>query len=307
MKKDSKIFVAGHKGLAGSAIVRVLKDRGFTNVLTADRARCDLENTFKTLRFFNWEKPEFVFLCAAKVGGILANKNNPVDFMVRNLRIQTNVLEAASKYGVEKLLFLGSACAYPKHAECPVKESALLTGPLEESNECYALAKISGVKLCDAYRAQYSRNFISAMPTNLYGPGDHYDPRDSHVIPGMIRRLHNARGGGYATLWGTGKPTREFLFSEDLARACLVLMEKYNSAGTINVGTREPVPLRGLAELVAYTVGYKGPILWDSSKPDGTPHRSLNSSKVFELGWRPEMSLACGLDIAYRDFLCQLR
>lgn len=253
MNKDSRIFVAGHRGLVGSALVRALKLRGFNNLVTVDRKQADLTDPVAVKWLFSSYLPEYVLLSAARVGGIAANAAQPVEFMAQNMRIQLNVLESAAEYRVKKLLFLGSACAYPKMAENPVKESSLLTGPLESSNECYALAKIAGVKLCQAYRSEFGLDFISAMPTNLYGIGDHYGLENSHVVPGMIRRLHEAREADApeAVLWGTGNPTREFLFSDDLAEACLLLMEKYSDAETINVGGGVTMALRIVAAQIA--------------------------------------------------------
>jgi GDP-L-fucose synthase len=306
MQADSRILITGHRGLVGSAVVRVFSDVGFTNLICVRRADCDLRDRAAVANLFSSKKPEYVIMCAAKVGGIMANQRSPVEFFTDNARIQMNVMESAFASGVKKLLFLGSACAYPKFAGCPVKESALLTGALEGSNEMYALAKISGVKLCDAYRQQYGCNFISAMPTNLYGVRDTYNDADCHVIPGMIKKFHEAEPPRKpVTLWGTGGPTREFLFSDDLARACLVLLEKYDSPGTVNIGTGQPVMLRQLAELIAKTTGYAGDIMWDLSKPDGTPARGLDSSKMFGLGWSPAVPLERGLAVAYNDFLCR--
>jgi len=304
MNKNSRIFVAGHRGLVGSALCRVLRARGFTNLITASREEVDLSNPVAVKWFFSSLGPEYVFLSAAKVGGIVANSTYPVEFMTENLKIQLNVLENAKERGVKKLLFLGSACAYPKLAEVPIKEASLLTGALEPSNECYAIAKIAGIKLCDAYRKEFGCDFISAMPTNLYGIGDHYDLDNSHVIPGMIRRLHEAasRVGQPATLWGSGRPTREFLFADDLAEACLVLMESYSEAGPINVGYGATTSLRNLAAYVARTVGFSGDIFWDESKPDGTPDRRMDNSRIHSLGWAARTSLPVGLGFAYQDF-----
>lgn len=305
MTKTSRVFVAGHRGLAGSAICRELQKREFTNLMLVGREVADLRDPVAVKWLFSSYLPEYVFLCAAKVGGIVANSELPVEFMTDNLRIELNVLEAAKEYGVKKLLFLGSACAYPKFAKTPVSEDALLTGLLEPSNECYALAKISGVKLCDAYQREYGCDFISATPTNLYGIGDNYTLRHSHVIPGMIRRLHDAKNRRMSEvkMWGTGKPTRDFLFSDDLARACFRLMEDYQGPGTINVGTGQTVELCRVAETIAEVVSFPGELLWDMTTPDGTPDRKLDCSKIYALGWRPEVSLDAGLRIAYDDFL----
>lgn len=308
MRIDSRIFVAGHRGLVGSAICRVLKAAGFVNLVLIGREAVDLRDPVAVKWLFSSYLPEYVFLCAARVGGIVANSEKPVEFMQDNMRIQLNVLESAKEYGVKKLLFLGSACAYPKMAKSPVREEDLLTGPLEPSNECYALAKISGIKLCDAYRSEFGCDFISAMPTNLYGVGDNYSPRYSHAIPGMIRKLHEAKRASLpeVMLWGTGKPTRDFIFSDDLARACLVLMEKYSKPGTINIGTGTDLPLCEIAEKIKQVVRYYGRIGWDPVVSDGTPKRRLDCSKILEMGWRPEVSLEEGLALTYEDFVkCQ--
>ena len=306
MNKDSCIFVAGHRGLVGSAICRVLRAHGLTDLVVAPHEEVDLTDPAQTKWFFSVYEPEYVFLSAAKVGGIVGNLTYPVEFMTQNMRIEMNVLESAKEYKVKKLLFLGSACAYPKFAENPIRESSLLTGVLEYSNECYALAKISGIKLCDAYRAEYGCDFISAMPTNLYGIGDNYDPKNSHVIPGMIRRIHTAKvEGESAELWGTGAPTREFLFSDDLAEACWSLMETTTTLGLVNIGYGTPTCLRTLARLVAQVLDYTGEIGWDTSKPDGTPERLLDNTKIFSTGWRPKVGLEEGLALVYKDFLCR--
>lgn len=307
MNKDAKIFVAGHRGLVGQALCRTLKSRGFENLVVVSREEVDLTDPVAVKWFFSSTQPEYVFLSAAKVGGIVANSERPVDFMVDNLRIEMNVLENSWKYGVKKLLFLGSACAYPKHAENPIREESLLTGALEPSNECYALAKIAGIKLCQAYRKQHGCDFISAMPTNLYGISDHYDLQNSHVIPGMIHRIHDAKAAGKesVTLWGTGQVTREFLFADDLAAACVLLMDTVPDLGLVNIAPGGTVSLETLAEMVARVVGFAGRMEWDVSKPDGTPLRALDSSKIYTLGWMPRVSLADGLELAYQDFLCQ--
>jgi GDP-L-fucose synthase len=307
VEKNSRIFVAGHRGLVGSAICRELERRGFNNVVTTTKNETDLKDWSQVAGFFANHRPEYVFLAAAKVGGIAANAAAPVDFLQDNLLIQTNVMQASYELDVKKLLFLGSACAYPKHAECPIKESALLTGPLEPSNAPYALAKIAGITLAQSYAKQYGCRFISAMPTNLYGPGDHYDLENSHVLPGMVRRIHEAKttGASEVTLWGSGNPTREFLFSDDLARACLLLMEKYDSPELINIGFGEAISLRELANKIRWELDFHRPVKWDTTRPDGTPLRSLDSSKIFNLGWRPIVSLEEGLRISYEDFLCR--
>lgn len=305
MNKDSKIFVAGHRGLVGSALCRVLRAEGYTNIITVGRGDVDLTDPVAVRWFFSSYLPEYVFLAAAKVGGIVGNSDAPVEFMLENLRIQDNVISNSKNYGVKKLLFLGSACAYPKLAETPIQESSLLTGMLEPSNECYALAKICGIKLCRAYRKQYDCDFISAMPTNLYGIGDHYDLRTSHVIPGMIRRMHEAKSVGVVELWGSGRPIREFLFADDLARACIVLMQKYSGVLSVNITSGIPITLQHLSEYVAQAVGFTGKTQWDTSRPDGTPNRQLDDTILSNLGWQPEVELPDGLKLAYDDFLCQ--
>lgn len=307
MNQNSKIFVAGHRGLVGSALCRVLRTSGFTNIVTATRGDIDLTDPVATKWFFSVHEPEYVFLAAAKVGGIMANSAQPVEFMLENLRIQDNVISNAHNYRVKKLLFLGSACAYPKFAENPIRESALLTGELEPSNECYALAKICGIRLCQSYQAEYGDCFISAMPTNLYGIGDHYDLENSHVIPGMIRRFHEAKEKRTnVLLWGTGHPTREFLYSDDMAEACIRLMHEYSGRSTVNITSGYPVKLRTLAEMISQIVGFPGKVLWDLDKPDGTPDRRLDGSILHSLGWCAETPLAEGLRLTYEDFLCQL-
>lgn len=307
MNKKSKIFIAGHRGMVGNAIYHALKAQNYEHLITVDRKEVDLADPVATKWLFSVYEPEFVFLSAAKVGGIIANLTFPVEFMQDNLRIELNVLENARQYKVKKLLFLGSACAYPKMAENPIRENSLLTGPLEPSNECYALAKIAGIRLCEAYQSQYGCDFISVMPTNLYGIGDHYDLQNSHVIPGMIARIHAANHANRAgvTLWGTGEPSREFLFADDLAEACVALMSHPENLGLVNIGSGSCIKLRQLAESVAATVGYSGHISWDVDKPDGTPERKLDSSKIFSIGWGPKISLSEGLKLAYQDFLCQ--
>lgn len=305
MEETSRIFVAGHRGLVGSAICRELAKKKFTNVVVAQRNDVDLKDWGAVARFFAYTQPEYVFLTAAKVGGIAANAIAPVDFLQDNLLIQTNVMQASYEMGVKKLLFLGSACAYPKHAACPIREDSLLTGPLEPSNAPYALAKIAGIALAQSYWKQHGCCFISAMPTNLYGPGDHYDLENSHVLPGMVRRIHEAKEKDSVTLWGSGSPTREFLFSDDVARACIRLMEKYHSPNLINIGSGEEISLRELAEKISWALEFNKPIVWDESRPDGTPRRAMDSSKIFEMGWRPIVSLEEGIRIVYQDFLCR--
>jgi GDP-L-fucose synthase len=306
MNKESKIYVAGHRGLVGSALVRVLRDQGFTNIVKAPHRDVDLTVPDAVKWFFAREEPEYVFLAAARVGGIIANSTYPVEFMLDNMRIEDNVISNAKLYGVKKLLFLSSSCAYPKHAPNPIKEDYLLTGMLEPSNKWYAVVKIAGILLCDAFRQEYGCDFISAMPTNLYGVGDSYDLQNSHVIPGMIRRFHEAKTKtGECWLWGTGKPTREFLFADDLARACIVLMQEYSEAGTINISSGQPMMLEDLAYRVREMVGFWGKGGWDTTKPDGTPDRRLDISKITALGWAPQVGLEEGLKLAYQDFLCR--
>lgn len=303
--KDAKIYIAGHTGLVGSALWRELKRQGFTNLIGKTRNELDLLNTQAVNEFFEKERPEFVFLAAAKVGGILANSRYPVDFLQDNLKIQLNIIEAAHRFGVKKLLFLGSSCIYPKYAPQPMKEEYLLTGALEPTNEWYAIAKIAGVKLCQAYRRQFGCNFISVMPTNLYGPNDNYHPLDSHVLPAMIRRFYEARksGASCVTCWGTGTPRREFLYVDDLASACVFLMKNYDDEQIINIGCGYDITIKELSELVAEIVGFTGEIKWDASKPDGTPQKLLDCSRLFSMGWRPKYDLKTGIRLAYEDFL----
>ncbi len=306
MNKNERVYVAGHRGLVGSAILRELRAQGFTDLVFANHDEVDLTDPRVTKWWFSSIIPKYVILAAAKVGGIIANSTYPVEFMLENLRIQDNVISNARDYGVKKLLFLSSSCAYPKHAKNPVKESDLLTGPMELSNEGYAIAKIAGVRLCEAYRREYGLNFISAMPGNIYGVGDHYDLNNSHVIPGMIHRLHKAKTEGVdVTLWGTGTPIREFLYVDDLAKACVRLMEAYDGEETVNITSGEPTRLCDLAKFVADAVGFTGKINWDTSKPDGTPARIIDNTKLKELGWKAEVPLPKGLKLAYQDFLCQ--
>ena len=305
MLPESKIYIAGHNGLAGSAIWRELQRQGFTNLIGRRSAELDLSDKAAVDRFFDAERPEYVFLAAAKVGGIKANNDFPGDFLFRNLAIQNNVIDAARRFSVRKLLFLGSSCIYPKLAPQPLKEEYLLTGPLEPTNEWYAIAKIAGIKLCQAYRRQHGCDFISAMPTNLYGPGDNYDPMGSHVLPAMIRRFHEAKSSQvpFVMCWGTGTPLREFLHSDDLGRALVFLMQSYSEEQFINVGSGTDLPIRELAETVARVTGYRGEIRWDPSKPDGTPRKLMDSSCLRALGWQPEVPFEEGIAGAYRDFL----
>lgn len=305
MKKDSKIYVAGHRGLVGSAIVRSLTENGYTNIITRTRQELDLLDQKAVAAFFATEKPEYVFFAAAKVGGIMANKTYPADFIRENLQIETNVIDAAYTNGVTKLLFLGSSCIYPKFAEQPIKEEYLLTGTLEPTNDAYAIAKIAGIIMCQSYHRQYGSNFISVMPTNLYGPNDNFDLETSHVLPALIRRFHKAKENGApsVTLWGTGSARREFLFVDDLADACVHLMNTYDSPEIVNIGTGEDVTIKELAETIQAIVGYEGAIEWDTSKPDGTPRKLLDVSKLHSLGWRHTMSLKEGLESTYAWYL----
>jgi GDP-L-fucose synthase len=305
MNKDARIFVAGHRGLVGSAIDRRLQSDGCSNVLTRTRAQLDLRNQADVEEFFRSERPEYVFLSAAKVGGIHANSTYPADFMRDNLQIQSNVIDSAYRHGTKKLLFLGSSCIYPKLAPQPIPEDSLLTGPLEPTNEWYAIAKIAGLKMCQAYRRQYGFNAISVMPTNLYGPGDNFDLQNSHVLPALIRKFHDAKGRRDAkvVVWGTGTPRREFLHVDDLADACLFLMEGYDSEELINVGWGEDISIRDLALLVRDIVGYAGDIEFDASKPDGTPRKLLDVGRLRSRGWAPRITLRAGIESAYQWFL----
>lgn len=300
--RSSKVFVAGHRGLVGSAIVRKLKSLGFTNLLLRTHAELDLTRQSEVESFFAAEKPEFVILAAAKVGGIHANKTYPADFIAINLQIQTNVIDSSHRHGVKKLLFLGSSCIYPKFAPQPIPETALLSGPLEPTNEWYAVAKIAGIKMCEAYRFQHGFDAISAMPTNLYGPNDNFHPENSHVLPALIRRFHEAksRGDPRVVVWGTGSPLREFLHVDDLADACVFLMESYGGAEHVNVGSGSEVSIRELAEMVKEVVGFEGDLVWDPSKPDGTPRKLMDSSRLAGLGWSPKVSLREGLVDTYK-------
>lgn len=302
---DQRVFVAGHRGMVGAAITRELQRRGYPQVLTRSRAELDLENQNQVHRFFSTTPVDVVYLAAAKVGGILANQNHPVDFLYKNLMIQCNVIRAAYAAGVRKLLFLGSSCIYPRDAQQPLREDALLTGPLESTNEPYAIAKIAGLKLCEAYQREYGARFICAMPTNLYGPHDNYDLHSSHVLPALIRKFHEGRESGQdsVTIWGTGTPLREFLYVDDLAQACVMLMEHPDAEGIYNIGAGKDISIADLAALVARVVGYHGRIVYDTAKPDGTPRKLMDSSRVQALGWRPEVSLVDGITLAYGHFL----
>lgn len=303
-ERDAKIFVAGHRGLVGGAIVRSLGCAGYTNLLTAPRAALDLRDRAAVQAFFDAERPAYVFVAAAKVGGILANSQYPADFIRDNLEIQTNVIDSAWRSGVTKLAFLGSSCIYPRLAPQPIREDSLLTGPLEATNEWYAIAKIAGIKMCQAYRQQYGFNAISLMPTNLYGPGDNFDLNSSHVLPALIRKFHEARRSGApeVVIWGTGTPRREFLYVDDLADACVHLMQGYDEPEIVNVGVGEDVSILEVAQLVREIVGYEGAITHDLSKPDGTPRKLLDVSKLSALGWRAQTSLRDGIAKTYRWF-----
>jgi len=305
MDRSARIFVAGHRGLVGAAIVRALQARGFGGLLLRSRQELDLTRQDAVDAFFAEQRPEYVFLAAARVGGIHANSTYPADFIRDNLQLQTNVIDAAYRHGVRKLLFLGSSCIYPKLAPQPIAESSLLTGPLEPTNEWYAIAKIAGLKMAQAYRRQYGFDAISAMPTNLYGPGDNFNLENSHVLPALIRRFHEARerGAGHVTLWGTGTPRREFLHVDDAADACLFLMEHYDGEEPVNVGCGEDVTIRELAERVRDAVGFAGRIEFDTGRPDGTPRKLLDVTRLTSLGWRPRIPLADGVASTYRWFL----
>jgi GDP-L-fucose synthase len=307
MKPGDSIYVAGHRGMVGSALVRLLRQRGFTNVLVRTRAELDLCDASAVRAFYRKEKPAYVLVAAAKVGGILANASQPVEFLSENLQIELNLINGAHAAGVAKLLFLGSSCIYPKLAAQPLVEESLLTGSLEPTNEAYALAKICGVRLCQAYHKEYGANFISAMPTNLYGPEDNFDPQTSHVLPALLWKFHAAKmkGEKQVTLWGTGEPFREFLHVDDLAEACLFLMERYDSPELINIGCGRDLHIRELAEMVRGVVGFAGEIKWDTSKPDGTPRKLLDISKVNALGWQPRIGLEDGLRSTYAWWLAQ--
>lgn len=303
MNKGDKIFVAGHRGMVGSAIKRKLENSGFANLVYRTSAELDLRNQAAVQEFFGQERPDYVFLAAAKVGGILANNTYKAEFLYDNLMIQNNVIHQAYKNGVKKLLFLGSSCIYPKFAEQPMKEDALLTGLLEPTNEPYAIAKIAGIKMCDAYRAQYGCNFISAMPTNLYGPNDNYDLNNSHVLPALLRKFHEAKENNLPSVevWGTGSPLREFLHVDDLAEACLFLMGNYDEAGHINVGSGSEISIKDLAQMIKEITGYSGELNWDTTKPDGTPRKLMDNTKINRLGWTPGISLRNGIEKVYSE------
>lgn len=305
MNKDAKIYVAGHRGMVGSAIVRGLKAAGYTNIVTRSHSELNLCRQADVETFFATEKPDYVFLAAAKVGGIVANSESPADFLYDNMTLEMNVIHSAWQNGCKKLLFLGSSCIYPRMAPQPMPESCLLTSELEKTNEAYALAKISGLKYCEYLNKQYGTDYISAMPTNLYGPNDNYHPTHSHVLPALIRRFHEAKEAGLSqvTCWGTGSPLREFLYVDDLADACIFLMNNYSGNETVNVGTGKELSIRELTELTAKVIGYEGEILWDTDKPDGTPRKLLDVSKLEKLGWTYKTELEDGIRLAYEDFL----
>ncbi|MFT3680261.1 MAG: GDP-L-fucose synthase [Ferruginibacter sp.] len=305
MQQNSKIYIAGHRGMVGGAIYRHLLQKGYTNIITRISKELDLRNQQAVNDFFEAEKPEYVFLAAAKVGGIHANNTYRADFIYDNLMIECNIINAAAKNNVTKLMFLGSSCIYPKMAPQPLKEEYLLTGLLESTNEPYAIAKIAGIKLCESFRSQYDCNFISVMPTNMYGIGDNYDLNNSHVLPALIRKMHEAKINNAAevVVWGTGTPKREFLFADDLAEACIFLMNNYNEAELINIGSGEDLSIADLAMLIKKIVGFDGKIVFDSSKPDGTPRKLMDVSKLHNLGWKHKVELEEGIQLAYADFL----
>lgn len=304
MEKEAKIYVAGHRGMVGSAIYQNLKDAGYTNLVVRTSNELDLRDQQAVAQFFGDEKPEYVFLAAAKVGGIVANNTYRADFIYENLAIQNNVIHQAYVHNAQKLMFLGSSCIYPKMAPQPLQEDYLLTGTLEPTNEPYAIAKIAGIKMCEAYRSQYGCNFISVMPTNLYGYNDNYHPENSHVLPALIRRFHEAKVNNIpdVTIWGTGSPLREFMFSTDLADACVFLMKNYNDDQFVNIGVGEDLSIKELALLIKQIVGYEGNVLFDTSKPDGTPRKLMDVSKLHNLGWKHKIPLEKGITLAYEDF-----
>jgi len=305
MDKSSRIYIAGHRGMVGSAIHRKLEREGYTNFITRTSATLDLRDQRQVADFFELEKPDYVFLAAAKVGGIMANNIYRAEFLYENLQIQNNVIHHSYLQNVKKLLFLGSSCIYPKMAPQPLKEEYLLTGPLEYTNEPYAIAKIAGIKMCDAYRDQFGCNFISVMPTNLYGYYDNYHPQNSHVLPALIRRFHEAKeqNAPAVTIWGTGSPKREFLFADDLADACYYLMQNYDEEGLVNIGSGEDISIKDLAILIKNIIGYEGEINFDASKPDGTPRKLMDVSKLHQKGWKHKIELEDGIKLAYQDFL----
>lgn len=305
MDKDSKIYVAGHTGMVGSALIKRLSELGYKAPITKTRKELDLSNQFQVNQFFHLERPEYVFLAAAKVGGIRANEQLKADFIWQNLMIQSNIIKASYDCGVKKLLFLGSSCIYPKMSPQPIKEEYLLTGPLEPTNDAYALAKIAGIKMCQSFNQQYGTNFISVMPTNLYGPGDNYVPNNSHVLPAMIRKFHEAKLGekDKVEIWGTGTPKREFLYVDDLADACLYLMLNYNGSEIVNIGTGKDISISDLALTIKEIVGFRGEIYFNPHMPDGTPRKLLDVSKIKDLGWQYQTSLRDGIKKTYRDYV----
>jgi GDP-L-fucose synthase len=305
MEKSSKIYIAGHRGMVGSALLRNLTKKGFSNIVTRASSELDLRNQAAVNDFFSTEKPNYVFLAAAKVGGIQANNIYRADFLYENLLIESNIIHAAYENDVTKLLFLGSSCIYPKMAQQPIKEEYLLTGLLEHTNEPYAIAKIAGIKLCEAYRSQYNCNFISAMPTNLYGDGDNYDLNNSHVLPALLRKMHEAKKNNATEVivWGSGTPKREFLYADDLAEACTFLMENYDGAEPVNIGTGEDISIADLAKTIQNIVGFNGRIIFDASKPDGTPRKLLDVSRLKNIGWKYSTELHKGIEMVYQDFL----
>ncbi|MDB5109045.1 MAG: GDP-L-fucose synthase [Mucilaginibacter sp.] len=305
MNISDKIYIAGHRGMVGSAILRKLQKENYTNIITRTSSELDLRDQQAVAAFFEKEKPEYVFLAAAKVGGIIANNTYRADFLYENLQIQNNIIHSSYLNDVKKLLFLGSSCIYPKMAPQPLKEEYLLTGLLEPTNEPYAIAKIAGIKMCDAYRAQYGCDYISVMPTNLYGYNDNYHPQNSHVLPALIRRFHEAKieKSPFVTIWGTGTPKREFLFADDLAEACYYLMQNYDEEGLVNIGTGEDISIKDLAFLVRDIIGYEGEIDFDTTKPDGTPRKLMDVTKLHSKGWKHKIELAEGIALAYHDFL----
>lgn len=309
MTTDSKIYVAGHRGLVGSALVRALRAKGFSNLLEKTRKELDLLDQKKVGEFFRKEKPEYVFLAAAKVGGIFANQTQPAEFIYENLTVQTNVIDAAYRHGVKKFLFLGSSCIYPRMAVQPMKEEYLLSGALEPTNRAYATSKIAGIVTCQAYAEEYGANFISVMPTNLYGPNDNFDLEHSHVLPALIRKFCDAKHGGKrkVTLWGTGAPLREFLHVDDLADACIFLMQKYDQSDIINIGTGEDISIKALAELIQKITGFRGQVVWDLSKPDGMPRKLLDVTKLHSLGWRHSISLTEGIKRTYEWYVTRTK
>jgi GDP-L-fucose synthase len=305
MEKDAKIYIAGHRGMVGSAIYRKLQKEGYNNIITRTSSELDLTIQTGVADFFAEERPDYVFLAAAKVGGIIANNTYRAQFLYENLQIQNNIIHFSYLNGVKKLMFLGSSCIYPKMAPQPLKEEYLLTGPLEPTNEPYAIAKIAGIKMCDAYRVQYGCNYISVMPTNLYGYNDNYHPSNSHVLPALIRRFHEAKVQNLptVTIWGTGTPKREFLFADDLAGACYFLMQNYDEEGLVNIGTGEDISIKELAIMIKNIIGYNGEIKFDTSKPDGTPRKLMDVTKLHSKGWKHTIELPGGIELAYQDFL----